>query len=474
MVKTMLPVIAIFLIGAVLGVCALNGKVQKTNKGYRPTPDVERPTARQVKNFNQQFKKDSQARRSRKTNSFKQKVADAIQSLGITKPSAQNPYAFSTAKVDPAEANAKFMAAFPGLDPTQDTVYYDPMGAVTMGVPVNYRHNLGQAVQPLVEAWDNQPGEIRHKYSAWTSHPHQKTLTTSVWDIPLHAIEGVRDVDEGLNPLSRLLPRVATSKIQIGATPRTARGSWTHLAESAENYTYSDDTFHGGTVANYTYDVYGYQRGIKTSAMMSLAGGNIANPQSSNAASILLSGRDFEEKQIFQGRNGGHASNFKGIYEFAQYSGATNTDKSSGMTYPNDVRSLFSTLRSNGAKKRTTIGATDPNTLVNIANALQAFVRTGHAYSNFSVDAPEIGLGLNIPFVDIDGHMVFESDGAPTSSGSREIVALDLSSNSLYMLQDITVHPLAKTGPVNLMGADAFGCMVSEAHPHIGRYHSLT
>ncbi len=380
-------------------------------------------------------------------------------------------------------AMALHREGFQGLE--EDMLYYDPAGFSFPG-GVNGRVDMLEETMPAIKAFDmirrrggnfDMAVQAYRQISMDQALAQTKTLVSSSWNIPIHAIPDVRVVSPGQLPLATLIPRVAINKDQVQATPATGIGAAAPIGETDATYTINDDVYHDGTVADYTFTVKGYGRANNVSELMTLVGGNIKNPRQNNALLQLLAVRRLEEVAIFQGTHtgtgySGNAGYFQGLYDFSQKTGnAIDEDKSGGIDYPDDLREMFNLLVSYGANRDTMMAVTDAVTFTNIANALQTYVRTGSPYRNFEVRGN--GADLDVTCVVIDKVCIFPSYGAPTAANKKEILAFDASTVYMAMVQDAMLKPLAKTGPFEHAATDAFGCLVSEGFKHVGRYHTI-
>jgi len=84
---------------------------------------------------------------------------------------------------------------------------------------------------------------------------------------------------------------------------------------------------------------------------------------------------------------------------------------------------------------------------------------------------PELGYGFQA--LQFDGIQIWKSNGLikqdqiATDTDETIMVAADMGSNYMGMLQDMTVKPLAKVAPQEQFATDVYGTFVSEAPSHI-------
>jgi len=365
-----------------------------------------------------------------------------------------------------------------GLEP--GSCYWDPTGARVeggvnlAGAPGGLKEMIDPAIQEYQKAVD---GGYPFEEAVWAYRKMaSKTLQSSTWNIPIYAVRGTPIVSRGALPLTTLMSRIVTDKDEIQTTPLTTLGATSNIGETDASYTYTDDTYFGGTVTNYAFAIKGYGRGNKVSELMSMVGGNINNPRQTLAEAELLSIRQYEETQIIQGIAGGDASGFKGLQDWSAYGdfGYLKNMAGGALTSPDDIRLAIDTLiAGKGANPDTVIGVTDQATYTAIKNDLQDYVKTADPHKNFERLDPVNNINIRLRGLDIDGTMIYPSHGSPTTSGSREINFIDLQDHYMGMVQDATLKPLAFIGPHEDMATDAYGTCVSEGFGHCGRIYNI-
>jgi len=380
-------------------------------------------------------------------------------------------------------ASALNKRGFMGLPP--DHCYWDPMGArVDGGVNlIGTPGGMHDQVMPAVKAFQ---AAIDKGYpideAIWEYRRiSKKTLASSAWNIPVFAVRGTPIVSPGALPAASLVPRITTDKDEVQTTPLTTLGAAASFTESSTSYTYNDDTYHGGTTSHYTFAIKGYGRGNKIAELMSLVGGAIQNPRQTLTEAELLAIRRYEEIQMIQGTHtggaySGDASGFAGVYDWSSYGdfGYAKDQSAAALTAPDDLRLAIDTLVADrGADPDTLVGFTDRSTLTSIKNDLQDYVRTGDPHKNFAILDPTNNVNVKVRCVVIDGVKIFPSYGSPTTANYKEVNFIDLKTHYMAMVQDATLKPLAKVGPLEDMATDAFGTFVSEGVAHCGRIYNI-
>ena len=149
---------------------------------------------------------------------------------------------------------------------------------------------------------------------------------------------------------------------------------------------------------------------------------------------------------------------WEGITDFASSDGTTN-DKTSSTITRSDVRDAIRDLRRKGASRDDILHVTDHKTFQDLQEDVQDFTM---------YESPADDFSFGFQALSIDGTMVLESHGSPNSDGSRLFTSFDASAHYMSMLQDVTMHPLARDTPTENFATDAYGVLVSESP---GRTH---
>lgn len=366
-----------------------------------------------------------------------------------------------------------FKQSWGTMEVESDTVVYDPQGLRVPG-GVNLNPEIAEFVKPGMLAWNEArkngatlEDAMKVYQSTMQAERQLKSLQTSTWNIPIWALE-VFIATPGLTPISDLTPRVAVDRATIQAHPITTVGVAGNLTESSSTYTETDDTYAGGTLSNYAYAVTGIGRRNDITDLMLLTGGIVSNPSAVRAMAQLQAVKRFEEIQAIQGTTGGggSASGFVGLADFAT-TGGTNTSKATGVTWPDDAIIAIETAIDAGANRATLACVTTSAIHQDMRVALQDYYRGGNPWQNFQT----IGNGLDLKYstLHIDDVPVFKSFGVESGS----FYVFDWRTNYFAVVQPPMFKPLSRTGPFDRGATDTWECMVSEAQPHVIRYHSI-
>jgi hypothetical protein len=127
------------------------------------------------------------------------------------------------------------------------------------------------------------------------------------------------------------------------------------------------------------------------------------------------------------------------------------------------VRSAIRDLRRKGASRENIVHVTDHKTFQDLQEDTQDFTM---------YESPADDFSFGFTALEIDGTMVMESHGTENTDTNRQFVSFDASAHYAAMLQDVTMHPLARDSPSEEFATDAYGTLVSESpsrtHAHVG------
>jgi len=180
--------------------------------------------------------------------------------------------------------------------------------------------------------------------------------------------------------------------------------------------------------------------------------------------------RQYEEAQLIEGQgsvdanlSGNDSSGFKGLTDFA--SDESNTTDAAGSTITlSDVRDNVESLRRRGANREDILHVTDHKTYKDLQGTLDDYTR---------YESPGEELSFGFQALEIDGTPIMESHGSPYTDGERLFTSFDASAFYMAMLQDVTMHPLARDSPQEEFATDAYGVFVAEAPSRVEAIHNL-
>jgi len=164
--------------------------------------------------------------------------------------------------------------------------------------------------------------------------------------------------------------------------------------------------------------------------------------------------RQVEERQILRGQ---YTGGWNGLKD--EGSELVAKDFSTDIDWLSTLRELITEVEYNGGDPGSIAVFVDFDAHADIRKDLQDFIR---------YDTPGEELGFGFKTLNFEGTQVLKTHGIPrysggTSDGDAKVIAADMSSVYMGMLQDITVKPLAKVGPQEQFATDAYGTLVTEA-----------
>jgi hypothetical protein len=286
----------------------------------------------------------------------------------------------------------------------------------------------------------------------------KKAMDTSAFSLPIFVSPDVY-VSSGQNtPLADMIPRVAVQEETVEADEQTAVGSVSAFGETGP-YPESDDTY-----ANHSYSVVPYGRESEVTDLVQLAASSLRSTRSTTEEAMMRAMRQYEETQMIQGTNA-DGSGFEGFEDLISTTSPDLTTDLTGSTISvDDIYDAMETLERQGANLDSVVHITTHSVLTDLKKELDDFTR-------FESPGDELDFGFRSLMV--DGTPVLKSHGVNNSAGSRDLWSVDLSGWYMGMLQDATLHPLAKTGPTETFAVDAYGTLVGEGINHLHRVENV-
>jgi len=353
--------------------------------------------------------------------------------------------------------------------PGDEVLYADPMGFHTGGKPVDLRKKMYKS------GWEDAFTEFNKLVRDGAGVREaaksvvRKAYDTSNASLPIFVSPDVTITDRKQTPLADMIARVAIQESTYKVDELEDHGAVERYFEPGTNAG-TDETWpeNDDTYATHSYDVVPYGRQTAVTDFLQLATSSLRSSRSLTEEALVRSVRHYEEAQAIQGTgsvtniSGNDADGFSGLFDLAA-SGNLTDEGGSGTINESKVRSDTRTLRRNGADYDDIVGVTDHKTFEDLKDSVDDFVR-------YTSPGDELDFGFRA--LNIDGVPIMESHGCPDSSGSRLFVMADMSTVSMAMLQDTTLHPLAKTTPVEDVAVDAYGVLASSAPDEriVGRY----
>lgn len=356
--------------------------------------------------------------------------------------------------------------------PGDEVLYKDPFGWRTSGPardnPIYYPQKMYVGPSEEADGWK----EVFAEFNKLTrtgmeireaAKEVSKAVDRTSYSLPIFVSPDVYQSDGKDTPLADSIPRVAVQNDTIKADEEIDSGTVSAFAEGG-TYPTGD-----GNVINHTYSIYSYGRESDVTDFVQLAASPLRSTRSYTEDQMMRSVRKYEENQFFQGNDattGNDANGFPGLADLVEDgTGATGldmtTDAAGAAITEDAVYDRITDLTTAGAS-RDSIATFLPH---NLYNSLQKGLNDYTRY-----DSPGDNLSFGFQTLDISGTPVFESHGV----ASGEMWTVDMSSLYAGMLQDTTLHPLAKTGPSENFAVDTYGALVAEGVSHITQTTNLS
>lgn len=358
--------------------------------------------------------------------------------------------------------------------PGDEVLYKDFMGFHTGGEPVDL-------VSKMYEGPDGESGWksaftefnklVRDGANVRTAAKEvvSKAADTSNFSLPIFVSPDVTITEQKQTPLADMMARVAIQESTYKTDELTGHGSVERFYEPGTN-SGTDETWaeNDDSYATHSYDVVPYGRQTAVTDFLQLATSTLRSSRSLTEEALVRSVRHYEEGQIIQGTgsvsgvSGNDANGFSGLFDLA--ASGNLTDESTASINESKVRSDIRTLRRNGADYDDIVFATDHKTFEDLKDSVDDFVR-------YQSPGDELNFGFRA--LNVDGVPVMESHGCPDSSGNRLMIGADMSTVVMAMLQDTTLHPLARTTPEEDVAVDSYGVLAASAPDDriVGRYN---
>lgn len=354
-------------------------------------------------------------------------------------------------------------AAMPG----DQVVYWDPMGfSNSRRQPIDLKSRLYDKFKPAFEKFNALQRKGHSVKDA--ADEVAKAVGTSSFSLPIFFTPDVRITDQEDTPLADMMTRSAVQENQIKVDRLSSLGSASSFDEpsgSGENWPENDDTY---TAETYNVDSYGRRNNVTD--FVQLSANTLRSTRALTEEAQVTAIRQYEEAQIITGTGsvdtGVSAADSNGFSGLADHAATeSNTTDASGATITlSDVRDHIESLRRRGVNRDNILHVTDHKTFKDLQNALQDFTR---------YESPGDELSFGFQALEIDGTPILESHGSPYTDNERLFTSFDASVHYMAMLQDVTMHPLARDSPQEEFATDAYGVLVSEAPDRVEVTHNL-
>jgi len=353
--------------------------------------------------------------------------------------------------------------------PGDEVLYADPMGFQTGGKPVDLRAKMyGSGWKDAFTEFNRmvRDGASIRKAAEDTV---AKAADRSDFSLPIFVSPDVTITDRQQTPVADTVARVAIDEDTYFTDELVDHGDAARYFEPGTNGG-TDETWpeNDDQYATHSYDIVPYGRQTAVTDFLQLAANTLRSSRSLTEEALVRSIRFYEERQAIVGKGsvsgvpGNDPDGFDGLFDLADSGNLT--DETSSKLDETKVRSDIRTLRRNGADYDDIVGVTDHKTFEDLKDAVDDFVR-------YQSPGDELDFGFRA--LNVDGVPIMESHGCPNADGSRVFVLKDMSTCVMAMLQDATLHPLARTTPEEDIAVDAYGTLAESAPDDriVGRYN---
>jgi len=353
--------------------------------------------------------------------------------------------------------------------PGDEVLYHDPMGFTTGGDPVNLRKSMYDRVWS--KAYDVFNEEIRQGASVWkAAETVAKTVDRSSFSIPIFVSPDVTITDQRQTPFADMVARVAIQEDTYQVDEQTDHGESSRFSEpgsggpGGETWPEEDDSYD-----THEYGIVPYGRQTAVTDFLQLAAQTLRSSQAITEEALMRSQRFYEENQAIQGNGDAgpadiptnDANGYAGLPDLVRDEGDQLIDETGSPAAVSMVRSNVESLRRDGATYDDIVTITDHTAFGDLKDNVDDVLR---------YESPGDDLSFGFQALNVDGTPVVESHGAPDSDGDRVLVTVDMSEVAMPMLQDATLHPLAKTAPEEDVAVDSYGTLAVSSTSRI-RYH---
>lgn len=348
--------------------------------------------------------------------------------------------------------------------PGDSAFYWDPLGFRTggpnNGSTINAKTAMFEKWRPAFERFNEYAAQ------GWPLAEAAKEVSKAVdrtsFSLPIFFTPEVFLTDTEDLPVADMVARAAVQMDTIEVDERTDTGDVEQFEEGSDWGEASD------SYDQHEYEIESYGRRDEVTDFVQLAANTLRSTRALTEDNMVEAVRKYEERQILQGTN--HDSDgFEGLLDFADDHGTlidadADTSGEVGVT---EVRDANRYLRRNGASRDTIAHITDHLTFQEIQESsdIEDIVR----YAMQGEDELDFGFQT----LQIDSTPIMETHGLPDTEEERYFVSVDMSHLYMGMLQDVTLHPLARDSPSEEFAVDAYGTLVAESPTRVHAYENV-
>jgi hypothetical protein len=355
--------------------------------------------------------------------------------------------------------------------PGDEVLYHDPLGFRTNGDPVDLRTKMYDRVWS--DAFAKFNDEIRNGASVWkAAQTVSKAVGRSSFSLPIFVAPEVTITDQRQTPTADMVARTAIQEDTYRVDEQTDTGDSAQYNEpgsaggTRETWPENDDTYD-----THTYSVVAYGRQTAVTDFLQLSAQTLRSSQAITEDALIRSQRFYEENQALRGTgtatgfSGNDPNGFDGLPDLVRSEANQFDDRTgAGAAKVDWVRDNIRSLRRSGAAYDDIVTVTDHTSFDQIKDDVDDVLR---------YQSPGDSIDFGFQALNIDGTPVLESHGVPNVDGDRFVVTVDMSEIVMAMLQDATLHPLARTSPEEDIAVDSYGTLASSSTERIEVDHSI-
>lgn len=355
--------------------------------------------------------------------------------------------------------------------PGDEIVYHDPMGFSTNGRPVDLRAKMFEEVWE--DAFHRFNGQIRKGAKIYdAAEVVCKEIGRANFSLPIFVSPEVTITDQRQTPFADMVTRVAIQEDEYNVDEQTDHGEASRFSEpgsggpGGETWPEEDDTYE-----THQYDILPYGRQTAVTDFLQLAAQTLRSSMAITEDALIRSQRFYEENQAMQGNgdatgfDGADGNGYPGLPDLVNDEDTQFVDRTdAGDAETGWVRRAVEFVRRRGAQYDDIVHFTDHTTFGNLKDDVDDILR-------YESPGPELSFGFQA--LNIDGTAVVETHGIDTEDGDRMIVTADMSEVVMPMLQDATLHPLARTAPEEDVAVDSYGTLAVSSTRRIFVNHSI-
>ena len=353
--------------------------------------------------------------------------------------------------------------------PGDEVIYHDPMGFMSGGEPTDLRSKMYEKVWS--GAYDHFNQQIREGASVRKAVEEVcKAIDRPSFSLPIFVSPEVTITDQRQTPFADMVARTAIQEDEYNVDEQTDHGTPERFYEPGTNsgtdetWVEADDTYD-----THKYNIVPYGRQTSVTDFLQLAAQTLRSSQAITEEALMRSQRFYEENQVIRGNgsagpadiNEFDANSFGGLPDLVRSEGDQLIDEGASVYSTSDIRRDVEYLRRRGADYADIATLVDHTVFGDLKDDVDDVLR---------YESPGDGVDFGFQALNVDGTPVLESHGCPDVDDSRVAVTLDMSEVVMPMLQDATIHPLARTTPEEDMAIDSYGTLAVSSTERI-RYH---